>query len=103
MRDIMAETRIATAAAGGASIPAPSAAALRNQGLAAGLAAFVIWGMFPIYLAGLHSVSALQVTAHRVAWSCVFVVALLAARRELNDVWAAVAREGVLIRLAASA
>ena len=47
--------------------------------------------------------SAMQITAHRIVWSCVFVLAWLAIRRELATLWAAVAREGVLLRLTASA
>ena len=45
----------------------------------------------------------MQITAHRIAWSCVFVLAWLGVRRELGQMWAAARREGVLIRLAASA
>jgi chloramphenicol-sensitive protein RarD len=72
-------------------------------GFAAAIASFVIWGLFPLYLIGLLSVSAMQITAHRIVWSCVFVLAWLALRRELGQLWAAVRRKGVLIRLAASA
>ena len=54
-------------------------------GFAAALAAFSIWGLFPLYLIGLLSVSAMEITAHRIAWSCVFVLAWLAVRRELGS------------------
>jgi chloramphenicol-sensitive protein RarD len=69
----------------------------------AAIAAFVIWGLFPLYLIGLSSVSAMQITAHRIVWSCVFVLAWLGVRRELGTLWAAATRAGVLIRLIASA
>ena len=72
-------------------------------GFAAAIAAFGIWGLFPLYLIGLLTVSAMQITAHRIVWSCVFVLAWLAIRRELGQLWAAVMRDGVLIRLTASA
>jgi chloramphenicol-sensitive protein RarD len=72
-------------------------------GYAAAIAAFGIWGLFPLYLIGLLSVSAMEITAHRIAWSCVFVLGWLAVRRELGSLWAAVTREGVLIRLTTSA
>jgi chloramphenicol-sensitive protein RarD len=81
------------------SSPEPAA----RDGFIAAIAAFVIWGLFPLYLIGLLSVSAMQITAHRIVWSCVFVLGWLAARRELGNLWAAVVREGVLVRLAASA
>jgi chloramphenicol-sensitive protein RarD len=72
-------------------------------GFAAAVAAFGIWGLFPLYLIGLLSVSAMQITAHRITWSCLFVLAWLALRRELAQMWTAVKRKGVLIRLTASA
>jgi len=65
--------------------------------------AFIIWGAFPIYLAPLASVSALQITAHRVVWSFLFVLGWLAARGELGLLIAAVVRRGVIKRLIASA
>ena len=74
-----------------------------GAGYAAAIAAFGIWGLFPLYLIGLLSVSAMQITAHRIVWSCVFVLAWLALRRELRKMWAASKRDGVLIRLTASA
>jgi len=72
-------------------------------GYAAAIAAFSIWGLFPLYLIGLLEVSAMQITAHRIAWSCVLVLGWLAVRRELGQMRAAVKRDGVLIRLTASA
>jgi chloramphenicol-sensitive protein RarD len=75
----------------------------RGGALAAAVAAFVIWGLFPLYLLGLASVSPLQITAHRVVWSFAFVLGLLAFRRELGDLIVAVMRPGVLLRLAVSA
>jgi chloramphenicol-sensitive protein RarD len=86
-----------------AAVPVTRAAALPARGVAATAAAFLIWGLFPLYIVGLSSVSALQITAHRVAWSCVFVLALLAFRRELGSIADAVKRPGVLLRLAGSA
>lgn len=40
--------------------------------------AYFLWGLFPIYFKAVAHVSALEVLAHRVVWSLVFVVALLA-------------------------
>lgn len=74
-----------------------------GRGLTSAIAAFVIWGFFPLYLIGLASVSAMQITAHRVAWSCLFVLGWLACNGELGKLWEAATRPGVLIRLAASA
>jgi chloramphenicol-sensitive protein RarD len=74
-----------------------------GRGLPAALAAFVMWGLFPLYLIGLADVSATQITAHRIVWSVVFVLGWLALRGELRNLPAAMRRAGVLPRLAASA
>lgn len=73
-----------------------------GRGYFAAIGAFVIWGVFPLYLIGLLSVSAMQITAHRIVWSCVFALGWLAARGELGALRAALDR-GVLARLVASA
>lgn len=83
--------------------PAASPAALSGRGVCAAAGAFVIWGLFPLYLFGLTSVSALQITAHRVAWSLVFILGWMAVRSELNQIGDAAKRPGVLLRLVASA
>jgi chloramphenicol-sensitive protein RarD len=74
-----------------------------SRGLAAAIGAFVIWGLFPLYLIGLMNVSAMQITAHRIVWSCLFVLVWLAVIGELGKLRAAVSRSGVLVRLVASA
>ncbi|HET9475788.1 MAG TPA: EamA family transporter RarD [Steroidobacteraceae bacterium] len=100
MQPFMAGTSVTNAAN---TSPPRSHGSAGGGGFAAAIAAFGIWGLFPLYLIGLLSVSAMQITAHRIAWSCVFVLAWLAARRELGQLWQAVRRDGVLIRLTASA
>ena len=96
---IMAQTSVVTAV----NAPPLSPGSTGGGGFAAAIAAFGIWGLFLLYLIGLLSVSALQITAHRIAWSCVFVLAWLAVRGELGTLWSAVKRDGVLVRLTASA
>jgi len=73
------------------------------SGLAAAVGAFVIWGLFPLYLKPMAEVPALQIMAHRVVWCCLLVFAWLAIRGELGAVRAALADRGLRIRLAASA
>ncbi|HEU5138110.1 MAG TPA: EamA family transporter RarD [Steroidobacteraceae bacterium] len=80
-----------------------SASATPARGYAAAIAAFVMWGVFPLYLIGLLQVSAMQITAHRIVWSCLFVLAWLAATGDLGKLRESVARDGVFIRLVASA
>ena len=45
------------------------------------MAAYFIWGLFPIYWPLLKPATAVEILAHRMAWSLLFVVALLAVRR----------------------
>lgn len=97
----MARTSVATTA-GTTTVP-PARIPTDGSGFAAAIAAFTIWGLFPLYLIGLLSVTAMQITAHRIVWSCVFVLGWLALRGEVRQLWAAVGRDGVLIRLMASA
>ncbi|WP_028081179.1 EamA family transporter RarD [Solimonas soli] len=51
-----------------------------REGLVAATAAYLIWGLFPLYWRLLHAVPATQIMAHRIAWSAAFVAAWLAAR-----------------------
>jgi chloramphenicol-sensitive protein RarD len=74
-----------------------------GRGYGAALAAFGIWGLFPLYLIGLRDVSATEITAHRIVWSCVFVLGWLACVGELGKLRAAATRPGVLPRLVMSA
>ncbi|MEZ5480013.1 MAG: EamA family transporter RarD [Thiolinea sp.] len=47
------------------------------SGLAYGLAAYVIWGFFPLYFHYLAVIPAPEVLAQRIVWSFVFVAALI--------------------------
>ena len=74
-----------------------------GRGYCAAIGAFVIWGLFPLYLIGLSAVPATEITAHRIVWSCVFAVAWVAAIGDFGKLREAVRRKGVLPRLIASA
>src|SRR3954462_594554 len=52
-----------------------------RRGYVYGLVAYVIWGFFPIYFKLLRPAGALEILAHRVIWSVVFVGLVLAAAR----------------------
>jgi chloramphenicol-sensitive protein RarD len=71
--------------------------------MSAAIAAFGIWGLFPLYLIGLRHVPAMEITAHRVVWSCVFVLLWLALAGDLGKLADAAKRRGVLVRLVGSA
>jgi chloramphenicol-sensitive protein RarD len=74
-----------------------------RAGLLAGLAAFGIWGLLPLYLHPMNAVPAPQIIAHRVLWSCVLVFAWLALRGEVGAVGRALADPASRWRLATSA
>jgi chloramphenicol-sensitive protein RarD len=46
-----------------------------------GIAAYVMWGLFPLYWPLLKPAGPLEILAHRIIWSLVAVVVMLAARR----------------------
>jgi len=81
----------------------PSQTPSAGSGLAAAVGAFVIWGLFPLYLKPMAEVPALQIMAHRVVWCCLLVFAWLAVRGELGAVRTALADPASRLRLAASA
>jgi chloramphenicol-sensitive protein RarD len=54
-----------------------------GRGTAYGAGAYLLWGLFPLYWPLLRPSSALEVLAHRILWSLVVVVVLLAAVRRL--------------------
>jgi chloramphenicol-sensitive protein RarD len=80
-----------------------TAVRLSSRGLAAGTAAFSIWGLFPVYLHPLSNVAAIQVIAHRVTWSCVLLLGLMLLRRELGTLGAILRKPPLIAGLATSA
>lgn len=70
-----------------------------RQGLYATIAAFVIWGFFPLYWALLKHVPALQIMAHRLIWCAVLVCAFLFATRGLSWVRAFAGKTRLLATL----
>jgi chloramphenicol-sensitive protein RarD len=61
-------------------------ASTRRQGLLFGVAAYLSWGLFPLYWPLLEPASALEILACRILFSLVVVAALLAVRGELVGV-----------------
>ena len=68
-----------------------------------GAAAYLLWGLFPLYWPLLEPSSSLEVLAHRVLWSLVVVVVLLAATRRLASVRAVLADRRRMLQLTAAA
>jgi chloramphenicol-sensitive protein RarD len=57
------------------------------NGILAGVGAYALWGVFPLVFRLLDDVSAVEILFHRILWSFVVVVALLAARRRFAELW----------------
>ncbi|MCX8004616.1 MAG: EamA family transporter RarD [Burkholderiaceae bacterium] len=72
-----------------------------NAGVLYAAGAYALWGLFPIYIKALAAVPALEILAHRMAWSLLFVAALLAWRRGWDFLRTLDRR--VLVRFAGSA
>lgn len=52
-----------------------------KRGVWIGAAAYTLWGLFPLYWTQIESVPALQIIAHRIAWSFIVLLALMAGDR----------------------
>ncbi len=53
-----------------------------NKGLLYGVAAYTIWAMLPIFWRTIEALPALEILGQRMAWSFVFLMLLLAVRRQ---------------------
>ena len=52
-------------------------------GMLLGAAAYVMWGLFPLYWPLIDQAAPVEILAHRIVWSLVLLVAILLARRRL--------------------
>ena len=57
-----------------------------TSALIAGIAAFTVWGLIPVYWKLLKSVPAMEIIAHRVIWTALFLVILLTWQRRWTEV-----------------
>ena len=75
----------------------------RRLGVLSGLAAYSLWGLFPLYFPLLEPAGGVEIVAHRVLWSLVFVGLLLTVRRNWSQVRSLVADRRRLLVLAGAA
>ena len=80
----------------------PTTAQTQREGLIAGLAAYIIWGFFPLMFLQLEGVDPVLIVAHRIVWSLLVVTAILLLRNRLGEVSQALRDPQVLWRLGAS-
>src|SRR4030066_654200 len=53
-----------------------------NKGVLAGIGAYTLWGVFPIYWRLHEKDPAIEILAHRMVWSMLFVAVLMTVQRE---------------------
>lgn len=56
-----------------------------NKGILSGVAAYALWGFFPIYWKLLQDVPAPQLLGHRIAWSFLLLMVVIFFTRQWND------------------
>lgn len=67
-----------------------------KRGVWSAVAAYVVWGVLPLYWHALNDVPALQVVSHRIVWSCLLLVAVIAFSRQWRQFRSAIARPRTL-------
>jgi len=80
-----------------------SAQAQARRGLFYGLAAYVAWGLLPLYFKMLGGVGAGEIVAQRVLWSVLFIAVLIALRGSLPALRSALTNRRAVGLLAVSA
>jgi chloramphenicol-sensitive protein RarD len=75
----------------------------RRPGLAFGLGAYALWGLFPLYFPLLEPAGGLEIVAHRVVWSLLFIALLLTVLRAWARVRAVLADRRALLILVGAA
>ncbi|MBM0239482.1 EamA family transporter RarD [Micromonospora sp. ATA32] len=68
-----------------------------------GFGAYLLWGFFPLYFKLLRPTGPVEILAHRVVWSLVFVALLLAAMRNIGFLRALLRRPRALAGMVAAA
>lgn len=56
-----------------------------KKGILNGIAAYALWGFFPIYWKLLHEVPALEVIGHRIGWSFILLIAFILLTKQWRE------------------
>ncbi|MGB7479072.1 MAG: EamA family transporter RarD [Burkholderiaceae bacterium] len=73
-----------------------------RTGMLQAVLAFVMWGLFPVYFKALRDIPSFEILVHRMLWSLVFVLVILALRRQWTWLRAALRQPKVVAAFAAS-
>ncbi|QGP79885.1 EamA family transporter RarD [Sphingobium sp. CAP-1] len=74
-----------------------------RRGLLAAVGAYGLWGLLPLFFRLLHHVDPVEIVTQRILWSLLLILVLLAARRSLPPLFAALRDRRLLLPLAGSA
>lgn len=74
-----------------------------RKGIWYALAAYGIWGLFPLYWKPLHNIPALQIIGHRIGWSFILLVLIILFMRQWGNFRAAIADRRTLLVYTATA
>jgi chloramphenicol-sensitive protein RarD len=70
-----------------------------RTGLFFGIAAYGLWGLFPLYWPLLEPANAFEIVAHRALWTLVFCTVILAFRKELKSTLALIKNRRIALAL----
>lgn len=56
-----------------------------NKGIWYAIAAYSVWGLFPLYWKPLHNIPALQIIGHRIGWSFILLILIVIVARQWKD------------------
>lgn len=74
-----------------------------RNGVLAGLAAYALWGMFPVYFKLIGMVSPVEVLTHRIVWAVPFGALIIYWRRQWREVGSALTDRSMLAWMSLSA
>ena len=81
----------------------PAAPAADRLGVAAAVAAYLQWGLYPFYFKALESVATVEIVAHRIVWSLILLSLLLPLLGRLAELRDTLRDRRRLVALAATA
>lgn len=73
-----------------------------TSGLVAGIAAFSLWGLLPLYWKQLESVASFEIMCHRILWSFIFLIPVVWMTGRWPEVREVLQNKKTLLRLGAS-
>jgi len=57
----------------------------KNKGILYAIAAYIMWGLFPLYWKQLESINALQLIGHRIGWSFILLILFVLLTRQWKN------------------